>query len=296
MAAYLATASVGDYVVNEYVAANGTPDLRRRRSDAARQPRRRASRSRATCSCSSRGCTAPTPSTPTGRSSTTTRSATRSRPRPVRSSREPRREGTVAHELAHQWMGDHVSPYRWADIWLNEGWATYSTWMWTEHRGGDTAQAAFDDVPVDSGRRRGMGRRRRRPRPARTVPQPDLRPRRRHAARAARRDRRRRLLRAGADLGRAVRRRHGIDRRLHRPAAGGVGPGPRRVLRRVALHAREAGRLVAAVSVRRRGGRPRRRSRRMPRHPSLRASARARRSAGRSGRAVWRRAASCAWP
>ena len=56
------------------------------------------------------------------------------------------REGTIAHELAHQWMGDHVSPYRWADIWLNEGWATYSEWMWTEHRGGATAQESFDDV------------------------------------------------------------------------------------------------------------------------------------------------------
>ena len=56
------------------------------------------------------------------------------------------REGTIAHELAHQWMGNQVSPERWADIWLNEGWATYSEWMWTEHRGGATAQESFDEV------------------------------------------------------------------------------------------------------------------------------------------------------
>ncbi|RIK12528.1 MAG: peptidase M1, partial [Acidobacteria bacterium] len=55
-------------------------------------------------------------------------------------------EGTTAHELVHQWIGDDVSVHRWADIWHNEGWATYGTWLWNEHRGGTTAQAAFDAV------------------------------------------------------------------------------------------------------------------------------------------------------
>jgi aminopeptidase N len=39
-------------------------------------------------------------------------------------------ETVLAHELSHQWFGDSVSLERWQDIWLKEGIATYSQWLW----------------------------------------------------------------------------------------------------------------------------------------------------------------------
>jgi aminopeptidase len=45
----------------------------------------------------------------------------------------------VAHELAHQWFGNSLTVTCWADIWLNEGFACYAEWVWSEASGGPTA-------------------------------------------------------------------------------------------------------------------------------------------------------------
>ncbi|HTR46857.1 MAG TPA: M1 family aminopeptidase [Verrucomicrobiae bacterium] len=50
----------------------------------------------------------------------------------------------LSHELAHQWFGDLVTCKDWANLWLNEGFATYFEHYWLEQRyGADEADYAF---------------------------------------------------------------------------------------------------------------------------------------------------------
>jgi aminopeptidase N len=48
-------------------------------------------------------------------------------------------EPGIAHELAHQWWGDKVTLASWAEIWLNEGFATYGDLLYRQHAYGDSA-------------------------------------------------------------------------------------------------------------------------------------------------------------
>jgi len=50
------------------------------------------------------------------------------------------------HELGHQWWGDWVTCDDWRELWLNEGFATLTEWLWAEHLGPDVLRGYLEDA------------------------------------------------------------------------------------------------------------------------------------------------------
>jgi aminopeptidase N len=57
-------------------------------------------------------------------------------------------ESTIAHELFHHWFGDLVTTESWANLTVNESFATYSVYLWFAHKyGKDKADAnMYSDI------------------------------------------------------------------------------------------------------------------------------------------------------
>jgi hypothetical protein len=62
-------------------------------------------------------------------------------------------DSVVVHENAHQWFGDSVALAEWKHVWLDEGFATYAEWLWSQHEDLGTTQEIFDalynGIPAD---------------------------------------------------------------------------------------------------------------------------------------------------
>lgn len=53
-------------------------------------------------------------------------------------------EQTIAHELFHQWFGDLVTAESWSNLTVNESFANYSEYLWTEYKYGKDAADAHN--------------------------------------------------------------------------------------------------------------------------------------------------------
>jgi aminopeptidase N len=55
-------------------------------------------------------------------------------------------ENTISHELFHHWFGDLVTTESWANLTVNESFATYGEYLWLKHKyGNDKANALMDE-------------------------------------------------------------------------------------------------------------------------------------------------------
>ena len=55
-------------------------------------------------------------------------------------------EATLVHEISHMWFGDSVTLTQWPDMWLHEGFATWSEWIWSERQGNKSAAQWFKQL------------------------------------------------------------------------------------------------------------------------------------------------------